>query len=134
MMRSLQQVGVQGGQGRSCVGPHGNTWNKALRIPHEAQWASEGRVCGGWSAQICELLICPHATPGDWSGESERVEDSGLAASSEPGSVPTRLGRAPPSWTSASPCSLLAALQPWTQGGQVLLRRQGESLAACLVS
>lgn len=51
MMRSLQQVGVQGGQGRSCAGRHGNTWNKALRIPHEAQWTSEGCVWG---------VVCPN--------------------------------------------------------------------------
>lgn len=39
-------------------------------------------VCVGWSAQINELLICPHTTgrpPGGWNGESGYVEDSGLA-------------------------------------------------------
>lgn len=95
-------------------------------------------VCGGWSAQINELLICPHATGEDLlgvgAGRAGMWRTLAWQASSEPGSVPTRPGRAPPSWTAASPCCLLAALQPWTQGGQVLLRRQGESLATCLVS
>lgn len=48
-------------------------------------------------------------------------------ASSEPGHVPTCPGTSLLAVTSLF--SHLAALQPWTQGGQVLLCRQGEALA-----
>lgn len=52
-MRSPQQVGGLGGQGTA--------WNKALRVPCEVERCSGRLGWGAVSAQIDELLACPHA-------------------------------------------------------------------------
>lgn len=138
MMRSLQQVGVQGGQGRSCAGRQWNTWNKALRIPHEAQWTSEGCVWG-WSAQINELSFVPtQLEKTSWGLEPGRagryVEASGLAGELGARPVPLRPGGlllVDSSLTLLSSCSPSTMDTGWLGSAT---QSQGESLATCLVS
>lgn len=116
MMRSLQQVGVQGGQGRSCVGPHGNTWNKALRIPHEAQWASEGRVCGGGLPKSKSSSFAPTQLLGIGAGRASVWRTLAWQQALSPAPSPPARGGLLPRGQQPHPA---LSLQPFNHGHKV---------------